>query len=71
MDKLNNLLIQLYVFQNTLDEKLFYQVFPFYTAHLWKKFSLTYKYNLLEFYNNLDAENRELFCDYIIKNLTL
>lgn len=71
MDKLNNLLTQLYVFQNTLDEKLFYQVFPFYTAHLWKKFSLTYKYNLLEFYNNLDAENRKLFCDYIIKNLTL
>lgn len=70
MDKLNDLLIQIYKVQYTLNESLFYQIFPFNAKYLWQKFSQTYKYNLIEFYNSLDKENRELLCEYIRKHLS-
>jgi hypothetical protein len=35
--------------------------FPNLGEHLWRKFTEVYKYNLLDFYNYLDLENKHRF----------
>lgn len=34
------------------------EYFPDLGEHLWKKFSVYYSYNMLDFYNYLDKDNR-------------
>jgi len=59
---------KLFEIQNKLNgyEHITNKYFPKLGDHLWNKFTKTYNYNILNFYNSLDSNNKVLF-DIMIK----
>ncbi|HBX50128.1 MAG: hypothetical protein A2309_09370 [Bacteroidetes bacterium RIFOXYB2_FULL_35_7] len=53
-----NALSKIYEFSKTADLKLFKEIFKESAPHLWQKYSIHFKHDLMSFYRSLDTDNQ-------------
>jgi len=58
-------ILLMYEVQNSLTQTQFRELFGDAATHLWQKFTVEHRYNLLAFFANLDTDKKNILSQYL------